>query len=56
MKILKVNKGIKCDTVLCNQDSDYKIESQSYKGEIYLCDNCFKSLQKLFKKVQVKDE
>ena len=55
MKIFRITKNIKCDTVLCNKNADFKIDSMSYKGEIYLCEDCFHAIQKIFKKVQVKD-
>lgn len=56
MKISKTSKDIKCDTVLCGKDADYEIFSDSYKGTIYLCDNCFKMMQKLFKRVTTSNE
>lgn len=56
MKINKTDKLIKCDTVLCNNNANYEIFSESYKGNIFLCENCFKMLQKLFKKVVTTNE
>ena len=56
MRISKIHKDIKCDTVLCNKDACYELEMGSYKGNYFLCDNCFKSMQKLFKRTMLKDE
>ncbi len=56
MKILMTTKQIKCDTVLCNNNSSYEILTNNYKGTIYLCESCFKKIQKLFKKVDIKNE
>ena len=54
MRISKIMKNIKCDTVLCNKSASYEIESKSYKGSIFLCEDCFIAMQKLFKKVAEK--
>ena len=54
MRISKIMKNIKCDTVLCNKSASYEIESNSYKGSIFLCEDCFIAMQKLFKKVAEK--
>ena len=56
MKISKISKAIKCDTILCNKEADFELELESYKGNYYLCENCFKNLRKLFKRILVKDE
>ena len=47
MKINKVSNVIKCDTVLCNQNAIYKIETNSYKGHTFLCEQCFSELKKI---------
>jgi len=51
MKLFKINKEIKCDTVLCNCNAKYEFISNSYKGNIYLCEDCFNSMQNIMKKV-----
>ena len=56
MKISKISKDIKCDTILCNQGAIYELGLESYKGNYFLCEKCFKNLQKLFKRILVKDE
>jgi len=56
MKISKILREIKCDTILCNKDANYELELDSYKGNYFLCEKCFKNLQKLFKRILVKDE
>ncbi len=56
MKIKTINQTIKCDTVLCNHDAVYALETNSFKGNTYLCDRCFKALQNLFKKDNLKNE
>lgn len=54
MTISRISKLIKCDTVLCNQNANYEIVSNSYKGNIYLCEDCFKTLQNTFKRTSYK--
>ena len=56
MKISKIFKEIKCDTILCNKTAEYELGLDSYKGNYFLCEKCFKNLQKLFKRILVKDE
>lgn len=56
MKISKIKQKIVCDTVLCGEIATYCIESESYKGNIYLCEKCFKSLQNNLKRINFKDE
>lgn len=56
MTISKIYKAIKCDTVLCNKDASFELQLDSYKGSSYLCEDCFKKLQKLFKRTMIKDE
>lgn len=50
MKIIKIKKPIICDTVMCNKLSSYEIETESYKGNMLICDDCFKKLQSIFKR------
>lgn len=52
MKILKTTKLLKCDTVGCNTNSQYELILGSYKGNIYLCKNCYTELKNLFTKEQ----
>jgi len=56
MKICKANENIKCDSILCFQNASFVITTNSYKGNQYLCDNCFKKYQKLFKEQKKSDE
>ena len=49
MKINKVFQNIKCDSVLCFNNASFELETNSFKGNQYLCNNCFKNYQKLFK-------
>ena len=56
MKVTKITKPLICDTVLCNNLSTYQIDTGSFKGYMYLCPNCFKSLQSILKKEQLKNE
>lgn len=49
MKIEQIQKKLVCDTISCWQTSAYKITTNSYKGNMYLCENCYKQLSKLFK-------
>ena len=56
MKINKVNEIIKCDSVLCFRNATFVIETNSYKGNQYLCNDCFKKYQKLFKEQKKSDE
>ncbi len=56
MNLTKTNKIIKCDTVLCHQNSSYILSINSYKGDIFLCDACYKKVKNLFKKDNLKHE
>lgn len=49
MKLNKIDKEIKCDTVLCNNNANYELICNSYKGNSYLCDNCLLLLQNTLK-------
>ena len=50
MKLNKINKSLICDTVLCNKLSSFQIETGSYKGNMFLCEDCFKNLSNIFKR------
>lgn len=56
MKINKIDSNIKCDSVLCFNNASYEIKTNSYKGNQYLCNTCFKQYQKLFKETKKADE
>ena len=57
MKIDKISNPIlKCDTGLCNNNSAFAVATGSYKGSLYLCLSCFKTMQNLFKKVGIKND
>ena len=49
MILNKITSNIKCDSVLCFKNASYEIKTNSYKGNQYLCENCFKQYHKLFK-------
>ena len=50
MTITYINQQIKCDTVLCNKLATVKIDSNSYKGDCFLCKDCLTKLKNIFKK------
>ena len=56
MKITKINTPIKCDSILCYQNATIEIAANSYKGNQYLCDNCFENYKNLFKQVRQTSE
>ena len=56
MKLMKINKPIKCDTVMCNINANYQLCTDSYKGYTFLCEKCFQQIQKLFKRTTLKNE
>ena len=56
MILNKITSNIKCDSVLCFKNATYEIKTQSYKGNQYLCDTCFKQYQKLFKEPKKQNE
>lgn len=56
MKITKIKNYIKCDSILCNKIAEYKISANSYKGDFYMCSNCFNEFQKLFKRTNSNNE
>ncbi len=55
MKIARIVKNIKCDTVLCGNNADYELILNSFKGSAFLCEKCFKAIQNLFKRISTKD-
>lgn len=56
MKINKINENIKCDSILCFKNAQYEIITNSYKGNEYLCEDCYKKYQKLFKEIKKENE
>ncbi|MBQ8425334.1 MAG: hypothetical protein IJX17_04875 [Clostridia bacterium] len=56
MKITNVYNKIKCDVVLCNDDAKFEFITNSYKGNSYLCENCFNAMKNTIKKVATKNE
>ena len=56
MKIAYENRNIKCDSVNCNSISCVALDICSYKGTLFLCQNCFKQLQSLLKRNCQKNE
>lgn len=49
MKLKQTILNIKCDTVLCNSNAMFCLETNSYKGNTYLCEKCFEQYKNLFK-------
>ena len=56
MKIKTINENIKCDSILCFQNAKFEILTDSYKGNQYLCENCYKKYQNLFKEAKKLNE
>ena len=56
MKINRVVETIKCDSVLCFCNASFEIQTNSYKGNQYLCENCYKKYIKLFKEHKKSNE
>ena len=56
MKINKLTEIIKCDSILCFNNATFEILTNSYKGNQYLCINCYKNYQKLFKEQKKTNE
>lgn len=56
MKINKLTEIIKCDSILCFNNATFEILTNSYKGNQYLCINCYKKYQKLFKEQKKTNE
>lgn len=50
MKISNIENEIKCDTVMCNNNATKKLETDSFKGNMFLCNTCFNTLKNLLKK------
>ena len=56
MNIMKIKNYIKCDSILCNKIAIYRITTNSYKGDSYMCLDCFNEFQKLFKRITSNNE
>ena len=56
MRIARIYKNLKCDTVLCSNTAEYELSLNSYKGNSYLCSKCFQNLLKLFKRINKNEE
>ena len=56
MKIIQITENIKCDSVLCFNNAAYKLITNSYKGNQFLCENCFEKYKKLFKEFKKSNE
>ena len=56
MKLIKINENLKCDSILCFNNANYEIITNSYKGNQYLCSDCFAKYQKLFKEQKKANE
>ncbi|MBR2909759.1 MAG: hypothetical protein IKC11_05400 [Clostridia bacterium] len=52
MLIEKTLKNIRCDTASCHKMAMFNINTSSYKGSIYLCEECFKNLYNLMLKIK----
>ena len=44
MKIQSCPQNIRCDCISCNKFAKYSIDTSSYKGNLNLCEECFKKL------------
>ncbi len=51
-----ITERMKCDTVTCNQDAICVIYTNNYKGNLFLCGECFEKYRKLFKESMYKNE
>ena len=56
MRLIVEEKNIKCDGVNCNKLSKFSLDINSYKGLIFLCENCFKQMQSILKRNSQKNE
>ncbi len=56
MKKMKINRIIKCDTLYCHQNATYMIETNSFKGNQFLCNSCYNEMKNLFKKESKNDD
>lgn len=56
MKITRISKNIKCDTVLCSENAEFELSLNSFKGNSYLCPKCFNLVRNLFKRLNDKNE
>ena len=56
MKLKQIKENIKCDSILCFNNATFEIEANSYKGNQYLCNSCYKKYQKLFKEQNKRNE
>ena len=56
MKLNQIKENIKCDSILCFNNASFEIQTNSYKGNQYLCNTCYKKYQKLFKEAKQIDE
>lgn len=41
---------------MCNKIASYKLSTESYKGDSFLCEECYSRFQKLFKRTNLKNE
>ena len=56
MKINKIQENIKCDSILCFNNANFEISTNSYKGNQYLCNSCYLKYKKLFKELKQNNE
>ena len=49
MKLIIRNENIKCDNIFCKNMSNARLDMDSYKGIVFLCNDCLKQIQNLFK-------
>lgn len=45
-------KNIRCDTISCHKLAQYNICTSSYKGNIYMCDDCFNKLHSAIQSIK----
>lgn len=56
MKLIFKDENIKCDGVFCKNMTNVRLDIESYKGFIFLCNDCLREIQNLFKRKSQKNE
>ncbi len=56
MKINIVKQKTICDTINCKENALYQISTYSYKGDLFLCKQCFKNLQNTLRRIRENNE
>ena len=50
MTIEKCENNVRCNVAGCNKMATANIDTNGFKGNLCLCDDCLKQLEKLIKK------